>query len=160
MLEDALKEFKNQRSIQNEEIVQNFKKLMLEELKDLGIKGISAISLNDSFKIAYNINGNHVGFDEISEGEQLRVKLAFYLSIIQCDIKYNAGKHPRLLIIDSPNKEEGDKVYTEGLKRLLKNIAEKYGNELQIIIGTACRELEGSVKSENAFIIPEGQYLF
>lgn len=160
LLSEAFEKLKKVRSAQNEEIINNFEQLLLDELLDLGIKGITEVSLNDSFKISYNINGNWVTFDKISEGEQLRVKIAFYLSIIQLDIKFNAGKHPRLLIIDSPNKEEGDKVYVEGLKKLLLNISEKYKDDLQIVIGTASRELDGAVPNHNTITFPAGTYVF
>ena len=160
LLNEALAELKKERTIQNKEVLGNFTNLMMEELRDMGVMGITEIGLTETFKVMYNQNNHWVSFDEISEGEQLRVKIAFYLSIIQSDIKYSAGKHPRLLIIDSPNKEEGDKVYREGLKKVLNNIANKYGNQLQIIIGTASRELEDSVAGENAWVLPEGQFLF
>lgn len=160
LLNDALTELKKERTVQNKEVLSNFTDLMMEELRDMGVMGITEIGLTEGFKVMYNQNNNWVSFDEISEGEQLRVKIAFYLSIIQSDIKYNAGKHPRLLIIDSPNKEEGDKVYREGLKKVLHSIEHKYGTQLQIIIGTASRELEDSVATENAWVLPEGQFLF
>ena len=160
ILSDALELLKKVRASQNEEIINNFKQLLLEELHDLGITGISEVSLSESFKTSYYINGNWVTFDKISEGEQLRVKIAFYLSIIQLEIKFNAGKHPRLLIIDSPNKEEGDKVYVQGLKKLLSNISEKYKEELQIVIGTASRELDGAVPPNNTFTFPAETFVF
>jgi hypothetical protein len=160
LLSEALQGLKEQRNIGNQDILSNFTTLLLEELRDLGITGITDIKLSESFKIFYNQNSNWVSFDDISEGEQLRVKIAFYLSIIQCDIKYNAGRHPRLLIIDSPNKEEGDRRYREGLKNLLHNVSDKYGEHLQIIIGTASRELEGAVDSSKAIIFQEGEFMF
>lgn len=160
LLAEALQGLKDQRTLDNQDILSNFKTLLLEELRDLGIIGITDIRLSESFKISYNQNSNWVSFDDISEGEQLRVKIAFYLSIIQCDIKYNAGRHPRLLIIDSPNKEEGDRTYREGLKNLLHNVSDKYGEHLQIIIGTASRELEDAVDSSKAIIFQEGEFVF
>jgi hypothetical protein len=160
ILSEALDLLKKARASQNEEIINNFKQLLLDELHDLGITGISEVSLSESFKASYLINDNWVTFDKISEGEQLRVKIAFYLSIIQLEIKFNAGKHPRLLIIDSPNKEEGDKVYVQGLKKLLFNLSEKYKEYLQIIIGTASRELDGAVPLNNTITFPAETYVF
>jgi len=78
LLNDALSTLKEHRKTQNEEVLSNFKNLMLLELNDLGITAITEVKLSDSFKVSYNQNGNWVGFDEISEGEQLRVKIAFY----------------------------------------------------------------------------------
>lgn len=160
LLTEAMDALKEQRGLENQDILTNFKILLLEELRDLGITAITEVRLSETFRITYNQNSNWVNFDEISEGEQLRVKIAFYLSIIQCDIKFNAGRHPRLLIIDSPNKEEGDRTYRDGLKSLLKNVSDKFGEHMQIIIGTASRELEGSVPENKALVFPEGQFVF
>ncbi len=160
LLNEALIELKQLRNIQNEEILNSFKELLLEELKDLGIVNITEIQLTESFKINYKINDSWVNFENISEGEQLRVKLAIYLSIIQLDSKFEAGKHPRILIIDSPSKEEGDRNFHNGLKKVLSSISEKYEKDVQIIIGTASRELEDAVPAENAYIYAENEYLF
>lgn len=160
LLEEALQALKAHRASEDQDVLENFKTLLLEELRELGITAITEVKLSDSFKILYNQNENWVDFNQISEGEQLRVKIAFYLSIIQCDIKYQAGRHPRLLIIDSPNKEEGDSRYREGLKKLLQAVSAKYGKQLQIIVGTASRELEGAVDPTQTLVLPDGAFVF
>lgn len=160
LLQDAWEQLKQKRKTQNEDILNSFKTLLLAELQLLGISNVTEIRLSESFKSSYKINDNWVEFEKISEGEQIRVKIAFYLSIIQLDTLHQAGKHPRLLIIDSPVKEEGDRNYVAGLKKLLDEIVKKYADDLQIIIGTASRELEGAVPKQNAYIYSENEYLF
>ena len=74
------------------------------------------------------------------------------------DIEFNFGRHTRLLIIDSPGKEEADKEYLEGLSQVLKSIESRYSDNLQILIGTAERQLSGIL--ENQKEIPVGEYVF
>lgn len=131
---------------------------MLEELHQFGLTSITEININENFEIKYKQDGEYIAFDDIAEGEQLRAKIAFYLALIQLDIENNFGRHTRFLILDSPNKEEGDSQYLNGLTQTLKNIDKRYGDKLQIIIGTAERQLEKTVGNEKIF--EKGIYVF
>lgn len=132
--------------------------IMLNEIQEFGLKSITEIKINSNFEIKYKQNGEFITFNDITEGEQLRAKIAFYLSLIQLDIEFNVGRHTRFLMIDSPSKEEGDKKYLEGLSEVLRSIQDRFGNQLQILIGTAERGLINTVKNE--FITPEETFVF
>ncbi|USK44122.1 hypothetical protein [Cytobacillus oceanisediminis] len=131
---------------------------MLDELHHFGLTSITEINIDGNFDIKYKQDGDFIAFDDIAEGEQLRAKIAFYLALIQLDIEHNFGRHTRFLILDSPNKEEGDSQYLNGLKQTLIDINKRYGERLQVIIGTAERQLENIVESEKIF--GEGIYVF
>lgn len=158
MLNDAVINIDNLRFEKSKTIMEDLKKSMLKEIHDFGLASITDIIIDKKFNITYVQNNVMVKFSEIAEGEQLRVKLAFYLSLIQLDIEKNHGRHTRFLIVDSPNKEEGDTAYLEGLIEVLNQIQTRYHDQLQIIIGTATREFSGVVKNEK--IYGKGEYLF
>lgn len=158
ILNEVIKFLDSERYEKSKNILDTLTKIMLSEIHEFGLESITDIKIDNKFNIIYIQNGIPMKFDDIAEGEQLRAKLAFYLSIIQMDIEKNFGRHTRLLIIDSPNKEEGDSQYLEGLKDVLLNINKRYKESLQIIIGTATRELENVV--ENQTIYPKGKYVF
>ena len=92
-------------------------------------------------------------YDNIAEGEQLRAKIAFYLSLIQLDIEFNFGRHTRLLIIDSPGKEEADSKYLEGLTQVLNSIEDRYGDNLQILLGLPKDNCQVSLKTKLKFAV-------
>ncbi|MGH0588946.1 hypothetical protein ACQVQY_23200 [Bacillus mycoides] len=142
----------------SKKILNHLSEIMIDELHHFGLTSITKIKINKNFDIHYKQNGEYITFDGIAEGEQLRAKIALYLSIIQLDIVYNFGRHTCFLIIDSPNKEEGDSKYLNGLTEVLKDIDNRYGEKLQIIIGTAERGLEHIVKNEK--VVNEGGYVF
>ncbi|WP_395546904.1 MULTISPECIES: hypothetical protein [unclassified Lacrimispora] len=158
MLNDAIIDIDDLRFQKSKTIMEDLKKSLLKEIHDFGLTSITEIIIDKKFNITYVQNNVTVKFSEIAEGEQLRVKLAFYLSLIQLDIEKNHGRHTRFLIVDSPNKEEGDTAYLEGLKEVLNQIQTKYHDQLQIIVGTATREFSGVVKNEK--IYGKGEYLF
>lgn len=157
LLAKAIDELNKIRFAEGQSILKKLADLMTDEVKALGLR-ISEITINDRFDIKYKQDGDYLSFSEIAEGEQLRAKLAFYLSLIQLDIEHNYGRHARFLIIDSPGKEEGDKNYLDGLSKLIKELETRFGDKLQILIGTAERSLENTVKHQNVF--PADTYVF
>ncbi|REG90581.1 P-loop NTPase family protein [Algoriphagus antarcticus] len=157
LLIKAISELNRIRYEDGQSVLKKLADLMTNEVQALGLK-ISEIRINDRFDIKYKQDGDFLSFSEIAEGEQLRAKLAFYLSLIQLDIEHNYGRHSRLLIIDSPGKEEGDKNYLEGLSTLIKEIESRFGDKLQILIGTAERSLENTVTRQNVF--PAQTFIF
>lgn len=139
LIKFAIEELKSEREKQSEKILRLFKETFLDLLHDFGLTNYISIDVDQSFKIFFNKNNTRVSFSDTSEGEQLRIKLAFYLSIIQLDVKDNYGRHVRFIILDTPGKEEADSSYIDGLKETIININQQYGNDLQLFIGTQLR---------------------
>lgn len=158
IVNQSIKKLNSIRYENSKKILSYLSNIMLDELHYFGLKSISKIRITENFDVQYKQDGEYITFDNIAEGEQLRAKIAFYLALIQLDIEHNFGRHTRFLIIDSPNKEEGDSQYLNGLSKTLKDIDNRYGDSLQVIIGTAERKLVNTVKNEKIF--EEGVYLF
>ncbi|MEZ7498175.1 hypothetical protein QO200_05420 [Flavobacterium sp. Arc3] len=148
LLDTAIIKLNSLRYKIGENILKRLSELMLSEINDFGLKSITEIKISEKFEIQYKQDGDFISFNNIAEGEQLRAKIAFYLSLIQLDIEKNFGRHTRFLIIDSPSKEEADANFLNGLSSVLKSIEERYGDELQILIGTAERGLKDVVKKQ------------
>jgi DNA-directed RNA polymerase subunit M/transcription elongation factor TFIIS len=158
LLNSAIEKLSSERLSIGERVINRLSKLMTDEIQDLGLNSITEVQIDDNFEIQYKQDNDFITFDNIAEGEQLRAKIAFYLSLIQLDIEFNFGRHTRLLIIDSPGKEEADSKYLEGLSQVLNSIESRYSDNLQILIGTAERQLSGIL--ENQIEIPVGEYVF
>ncbi|WP_192822102.1 hypothetical protein [Rufibacter sp. LB8] len=160
LLDWALGELTVERRKRSLNILDRLKSLMLNELHSLGLLNFTDIEIDDAFRLVYTQHGAAVQFKDIVEGEKLRVKMAFYLSLIQLDVEFNFGRHPRFLVIDSPAKEEGDKKYLEGLNEVLLHIENKFSGQLQIFVGTAVRELEFATTNKKVEIKEPERYLF
>lgn len=158
LLEVAISKLSSMRYKFGESILKRLSEIMLSEINEFGLKSITEIKISEKFEIQYKQDGDFITFNNIAEGEQLRAKIAFYLSLIQLDIEKNFGRHTRFLIIDSPGKEEADANFLKGLSSVLTSIEERYGEELQILIGTAERGLKDVVK--NQYITPKEQFVF
>tara|TARA_R110002049_G_scaffold140201_2_gene301182 strand:+ start:3761 stop:5878 length:2118 start_codon:yes stop_codon:yes gene_type:complete len=158
LLEVAISKLSSIRFQVGKSILKRLSELMLSEINEFGLNSITEIKISEKFEIQYKQDGDYITFNNIAEGEQLRAKIAFYLSLIQLDIEKNFGRHTRFLIIDSPGKEEADDNFLKGLSNVLKSIENRYGEELQILIGTAERGLQDVVT--NQYITPKEQFVF
>lgn len=158
LLNSAIEKLSEERLSLGARVINRLSKLMTDEIQALGLKSITEVKIDDNFEIQYKQDNDYITFENIAEGEQLRAKIAFYLSLIQLDIEFNFGRHTRLLIIDSPGKEEADKKYLDGLSQVLNSIESRYSDNLQILIGTAERQLSGILKNQKEFAIDE--YIF
>lgn len=158
LLNSAIEKLSEERLSLGARVINRLSKLMTDEIQSLGLKSITEVKIDDNFEIHYKQDNDYITFDNIAEGEQLRAKIAFYLSLILLDIEFNFGRHTRLLIIDSPGKEEADKKYLDGLSQVLNSIESRYSDTLQILIGTAERQLSGIIKNQKEFAIDE--YVF
>jgi DNA repair exonuclease SbcCD ATPase subunit len=160
VIEYAIKKLYRHRLEVSKNILESLSKLILEQLHEFGLENISNVQIDDNIDITFEQNGQFNKFTELNEGEQLRAKIAFFLGLIKLDIEYKVGRHPRILIIDSPGKEEVISKDLIGLANLFKEIEEKYENELQIIIGTALKELQGASVKEKVKIKENGEFVF
>lgn len=162
VLETGLKFVKVDRANKSKEIIEYLEQSVLSILLEFGVKSITNVKIDNlTFALKYYKNDLDFSFEDITEGEKLRAKLALYLSIIELDIDKKMGRHPRLIMLDSPSKEEGDHHFTEGLIDSLQKIEAKFGNDIQIMVGTANRELSAAVKEVKKLQIKgDNEYLF
>ncbi|MER1279798.1 AAA family ATPase [Bacillus subtilis] len=160
VLNSAIIHLNSIRHKMSESILESLKTLILNQLNTFGLVSVTDVVINESLDIQYLQNGELTKFNELNEGEQLRAKIAFFISLIQLDIKYSVGRHPRLLIIDSPGKEEVISKDLEGLSSLFKQLEENFGDQLQIIIGTALEPLKNASVAEKVDSREPGESVF
>lgn len=142
--EFATEYFNKLRLEESKIILDSLCRIIKQRVNSFGLDNVSDVIINNNFDIIFIQNGIENKFSDLNEGEQLRAKLAFVLSLIVLDIKYNVGRHPRLLIIDSPGKEEVISKDLISLSSIFREIENEFENELQIIIGTALEEFKSA----------------
>lgn len=160
LLEKSIYKLKERRLKESQLTITKLEDFIFTELQQLGLVGVEKVRIKPNFKIDLHINDTIKPLEKVTEGEILRAKLALFLSIIQLSINNNQGKHPRFLVIDSPAKEEADKKFVTGLITIIEEVNSKYGNDLQIIIGTAERSLKDVNISGEKYIVPENEFVF
>lgn len=157
----ALKELiiyiKEKRYKNAEKKIDTFRTEFKEESIKIGIKGLDDIKFNEKdFDVIFYKNESKEGFNKLSDGEKLRVKIAFYLTWIQMSLKGDESVHPAFLMIDSPGKEETNEYDLGELSKIFYDL-DTNEHEFQIIIASA-KNLPNATRREKNKIYTD--YLF
>jgi hypothetical protein len=144
LLNYAMEYLNSHRLDMGQSILISFRKLILDQMHKFGLVSVTDVIITDKLDIQFLQNNELNKFNELNEGEQLRAKIAFYISLILLDIEFSVGRHPRLLIIDSPGKEEVISQDLIGLSSIFNDIESSFSESLQIIIGTALEPLKNA----------------
>lgn len=121
--------------------------MLLDYSARLGVQNLESMTLHSS-RLEINQGGAATTFSKLSPGENLRVRVALAISVISVARGSGVGRHPGLLVLDSPGSQEMAAEFAS-LMGSLGNVL-KEEPELQIIIGAVHRpELDGVVALEN-----------
>jgi hypothetical protein len=160
ILDYALQALERKRGQVNKDLINKLEQLILSEVHAFGLSSIDKIQINEKYDLIFTQNQVQESFNDLNEGEKLRVKLAFYLSLIQLDIEHKLGRHPRFLIFDSPGSEEMIPQHLLGLADVFKGINNRLKDKLQIFIGTALREFSEISDAERTVIKEKNEFIF
>jgi len=144
----------------NDAILQTFQDLILAQIKEFGTTSITEVRIDEKYDLVLVQHGQEEKFEDLVEGEKLRVKLAFYLAIIQLDIDHQLGRHPRFLIFDAPGSEEMIPSHLQGLVENFRSINQKFQDNLQIFIGSAVRNFSDITEPSKSEIKQQDEFLF
>ena len=119
--------------------------------RSFGIDGIEAATPDLGAHLALVINGEASSFSKRTAGERLRLKLALIVGLLRVADAHGVGRHPGLLLIDSPAEQEmvGDdfQKVLEELQRICDETP-----DLQIVMATANHDDVKAAVHENRII--------
>ncbi len=128
--------------------------------KKFGVSHVTNMHLDGGGKLKVRQGGADIYFSNLTMGEKLRIKIAISLAAVEVARRRGHGRHPGLLIIDSPASEE---VVNEDFEQMLDSVASaaKDIGGVQIIIGTIARKaVEAVVSSDHRLHAKGDEYLF
>ncbi|QFT61818.1 hypothetical protein [Roseivivax sp. THAF30] len=128
--------------------------------RQLGIEALEAVDLRSNASLIIWKGGAKTSFSQVTAGERLRLRLATVIALLRVGRRFGIGRHPGLLIIDSPGKEEVTKVNLEALLGELKKIAEEMGDLQVIVAGTDADEIAGVLGEEHCRIAHGEDYVW
>ncbi|WP_351230133.1 hypothetical protein [Streptomyces sp. NPDC002133] len=125
----------------------------------LGYNALQGVKLQSNGVMKLHKDDGPTYFMDVSDGEQLRLRMATLLALLRVGQKHG-GRHPGLLLIDSAGAQEMIRTdLAETLEQLKAICAETEG--LQIIAATANRDLARTViPNDRARIAEEGAYMW
>ena len=120
----------------NKNKLDNFITKFYDEAKKIGVDSLEEINFKDSLDPVFIKDNKEEIFEKLSSGEQLRIKISFYLTWLQLTLEEEEVIHPAFLMIDSPGKEETNDKDLEELSSIFYEL-DKKGGKFQIIIASA-----------------------
>lgn len=104
--------------------------------------------------------GVSTSFSKVTDGERLRLKLAVVIALIRLGETQGIGRHPGLLLIDSPGSQETSE---QDVTQILRELVEvcKEVSHLQIITASAQgANVEAILPKDRIRSRPKGQTLW
>lgn len=125
-----------------------------------GVSHLTSMHLDNGGRLKVRQGGADTFFTGLTMGEKLRIKIAIALAAVEVAKRRGHGRHPGLMIIDSPASEE---VVSKDFEQMLDSVAAAARNigGIQIIIGTIAREAVEVVVPDTHRLHAKGEaYLF
>lgn len=143
-----------------EEVLGELSASVMALAQKFGVSNVSSMQLDNGGRLKVHQGGADTFFGKMTVGERLRIKIAIALAAVEVAKSRGFGRHPGLLVIDSPASEE---VVTTDFQEMLDSVsaaAEAIG-DIQIIIGTIARQAVTAVVPESHRLHAKGDaYLF
>lgn len=104
--------------------------------KQLGVQMLEEVKLNTNASLLLTKGGVPTSFSKVTAGERLRLRIATAVALLRVGKERGLGRHPGLLIVDSPAAEEVSPDDLTAVLSELQAISRETAG-LQIIIGSA-----------------------
>jgi len=142
------------------EVLADVSKAVMRLATRFGVGNLTDAKLNGAGHLKLIQGGAETSFSKLTKGERLRVKIAAALAAVEVARDRGLGRHPGLLLLDSPGAEEVvDADFLEMLKSV-SNVATEMGG-VQVIIGTVHRpDLDDVVPRTHRRHAVGNEYLF
>lgn len=118
------------------DILQRLSEEILSLAQRLGVRMLEAVKLGSNATLALTKGGESTSFSRVTAGERLRLRLATAVALLRVGRERGLGRHPGLLIIDSPGAEEVSDIDLAALLGELQTIAKETPG-LQILVASA-----------------------
>jgi len=113
-----------------------------------GMEALSAAQLRANMNLLLTKGGQNTSYSKVTRGEQLRLKVATVLAMISIAEEQGIGRHPGLLMIDSPGAQEVASQDLEELIAGLEEISQEFAHLQVFIAALASPAIARHVPSE------------
>ncbi|EBK2137973.1 hypothetical protein ZU58_23980, partial [Salmonella enterica subsp. enterica serovar Enteritidis] len=160
LVENAYKEAKKAFDEGKVELMDKLNEEILRLANDFGALGLESIDLSSDAKMSVRKGNQTSSFSKLTPGERLRLRIATAIALLRIGKELGVGRHPGLLIIDSPGSEETSESDLATLLSELRRVAtETEGLQIFIASANAAAVLD-ALGRENCIVAPEGGYVW
>ncbi|MBF0612031.1 MAG: hypothetical protein HQL55_13000 [Magnetococcales bacterium] len=140
ILKAVVKETESQVEDLKNELLHEASQEIVRLAQEFGITAITSATLRGNASLEVIINGTRDTYSKLTGGEQLRLKVATVLAMLNVAEKKGVGRHPGLLFIDSPQNHQ---VVDEDFRNLLSGLrsAVETLSHLQVFVASTSSEI-------------------
>lgn len=125
-----------------------------------GMKNLSFANLKGNVTLNLTKGGTKTSYSKVTDGEKLRLKVATILAMIEVAEEKGIGRHPGLLMIDSPGAQEVSSSDLEQLIAGLQLVANKSPHFQIFIAGITSKAITDHVEKSNRYEATVNEYLW
>jgi transcription elongation factor Elf1 len=122
---------------------------LVEYAKAFGMENLSEASLKGNATLSLVKGGVPTSYGKVTEGEKLRLKVATVLAMIEIAEARGIGRHPGLLMIDSPAAQEVSPVDVDHLVAGLQAVFTKLPHFQVFVAGISSKAITDHIPEEN-----------
>lgn len=114
---------------------------LVEYANAFGMENLSEASLKGNASLSLIKGGAPTSYSKVTEGEKLRLKVATVLAMIEIAEERGIGRHPGLLMIDSPAAQEVSPVDVDHLVAGLQSVFTKLPHFQVFVAGISSKAI-------------------
>ena len=122
---------------------------LVEYAKAFGMENLSEASLKGNAALSLVKGGVPPSYSKVTEGEKLRLKVAAVLAMIEIAEARGIGRHPGLLMIDSPAAQEVSPIDVDHLISGLQKVFTKLPHFQVFVAGISSRAITDHIPETN-----------
>jgi hypothetical protein len=125
-----------------------------------GMHTLTEASLKANASLSLVKGGTSTSYSKVTEGEKLRLKVATILAMLEIGEQKGVGRHPGLLMIDSPGAQEVSQADLEALVSGLQSVAKDIPHCQIFVAGRSSEAITDHVPSSNRREAMDGGFLW
>ena len=150
------------------ELYDDLQRDLLKEVSDelsnlsrrFGMKNVESMDWSANNVLTIRQGDADTTFSRLAPGEKLRVRIAAALAVIEVARRRHFGRHPGLLVLDSPAAQEMTPEHFAALMLSVRDVVAQ-ADDVQVVIGAVARpELLDVVESARTLHPKEERFLF
>lgn len=133
---------------------------LVEYAKAFGMENLSEASLKGNASLSLVKGGVPTSYGKVTEGEKLRLKVAAVLAMIEIAEARGIGRHPGLLMIDSPAAQEVSPVDVDHLIAGLQKVFTKLPHFQVFVAGISSKAITDHIPAVNRCEVSGNAFLW
>lgn len=129
-------------------------------VKRLGMNDVETIELKRNAHVSVMKGGTLSTWGGLSPGEQLRMRIATVIALVRIARGHGVGRHPGLLMIDSPGNEEVAEENLVNILEELRNVAAETEGLQMFVVMRGDPELFSDLPASRLKSAGPGEYLW